>query len=69
MLGGIVLGGIGFEPNAEQSPATLLGLRAIFALFPAVCMFLAALNMLRFRLTDQEHRRIRDALDIRPPAA
>ncbi|MFQ5515406.1 MAG: MFS transporter [Myxococcota bacterium] len=65
VLGGLALEALGFVPNAAQSEATRLGLRAIFGLFPALCSLIASLLLGRLRLTDEEHGRIRDALDAR----
>ncbi len=36
VLLGVLLGVVGFQPNAEQNEATLLGMKAIMALIPAI---------------------------------
>ncbi len=62
---GIVLQTVGFEPNVEQSLATQEALRALFALLPAACYIFGAIAFLRFTLTEDEHERIRDAIEAR----
>jgi GPH family glycoside/pentoside/hexuronide:cation symporter len=47
---GVVLGLVGFVPNAEQSPETLLALRILFAGLPTVGFALGALAFFRFDL-------------------
>jgi Na+/melibiose symporter-like transporter len=56
---------IGFEPNVEQREATKLAIRTPFAGFPSVSSPIGVLLFLRFRLTEEEHRRIRAELDAR----
>ena len=65
MLGGLALGWIGFEPNAEQTPETLLGLQRLFALVPGVAMLIALGLLALFRLDEREHARIRAEIDAR----
>jgi GPH family glycoside/pentoside/hexuronide:cation symporter len=65
MLVGLLLGGIGFEPNSEQSDATKLGLRALFGIVPGLCYLAGTLCFLRFRLDEAAHLAIRRELDAR----
>ncbi len=65
MIGGLALGWIGFEPNAEQSADTLAALRRLFALLPGGAMLIALALLARFRLDEHEHARIRADLDAR----
>jgi len=65
MLTGFVLQAVGYEPNAEQSEATLLALRALFGLVPGACFVVGTLLFLRFRLDEAEHAAIRASLDAR----
>ena len=65
MIAGLVLDAIGFQPNAEQSEATRLGMRALFGLAPGVCFGLGFLALLRFRLDEAEHAAIRRGLEQR----
>jgi len=59
---GLALGATGFAPNAEQSPGTLLALRALFGLFPGACFLAGTLLFLRFRFTQAEHQAVQAAL-------
>jgi GPH family glycoside/pentoside/hexuronide:cation symporter len=71
MLTGLLLGAVGFEPNAPQSEDTKLGLRLLFGIVPGACYAAGTLLFLRFRLNQAEHAAIRDALSRRAatPAA
>jgi len=61
----LVLQGLGFVPNAEQSDEVLWGLRLLYGALPFV-MYIAAAAVLRgFRLDEVEHARIRSELDAR----
>lgn len=62
MTVGYVLTAVGFVPNADQTPATLEGMRAIVGFVPGACYTLGFLLLLRFRLDETEHARIRKAL-------
>ena len=65
MVGGFALELSGYTPNVEQSQTTKLALRAMMAVLPFTCALLAALTLMRFRLTEAEHTRIRLELDRR----
>ncbi|HEM47343.1 MAG TPA: MFS transporter, partial [Alphaproteobacteria bacterium] len=61
----LVLQGLGFAPNVEQSDAVKWGLRLLYGALPLV-MYMVAASVLRgFRLDEAEHARIRAALDAR----
>jgi GPH family glycoside/pentoside/hexuronide:cation symporter len=61
----LVLQGIGFEPNVEQTDFAKLAIRGLFGLMP-LTMFLCAAAVFRgFGLDEAEHIRIRAALDAR----
>jgi GPH family glycoside/pentoside/hexuronide:cation symporter len=61
----LVLQGLGFEPNQEQSPTVLWGLRLLYGVLPLVMYGLAAFVLRGFRLDEAEHARIRSELDRR----
>ncbi len=65
MLSGLMLSMVGFEPNAAQSEATRMGMRALFSVVPGCCYLIGTLAFLRFRLGEEEHAAIRRALDER----
>jgi GPH family glycoside/pentoside/hexuronide:cation symporter len=65
MLVGLLLGAIGFEPNAEQSDATKLGFRTLFGIVPGLCYLVGTICFLRFRLDEASHLAIRRELDAR----
>jgi GPH family glycoside/pentoside/hexuronide:cation symporter len=65
MAAGLWLDAIGFQPNAEQSEATRVGMRALFGLAPGACFALGFLALLRFRLDEAEHAAIRRSLEQR----
>jgi GPH family glycoside/pentoside/hexuronide:cation symporter len=65
MLVGLLLAAIGFEPNAEQSDVTKLGLRTLFGIVPGLCYLLGTICFLRFRLDEAAHLAIRRELDAR----
>jgi GPH family glycoside/pentoside/hexuronide:cation symporter len=65
MLLGWLLGVIGFTPNAEQSQATLTGLRAIMALIPLAGIVIAAVIIWGYPLDARMHRQITDEIRAR----
>lgn len=70
VLTGVLLQAAGFVPNMEQSEATLMTIRVIYTVFPAVSLTIGALVFYyRFDLTEEEHARIRAELDTRQQAA
>ena len=62
MMVGYVLTGVGFVPNAVQTEATLEGMKVIIGFVPGACYTLGFLLLLRFRLDETEHARIRQGL-------
>jgi GPH family glycoside/pentoside/hexuronide:cation symporter len=65
LFASLVLQGLGFVPNEEQSDQVLIGLRLLYGGFPFV-MFLGAAWVLRgYQLDEKEHSRIRAELDTR----
>ena len=62
---GVIMEGIGFQANADQSPETIEGLSVTFAAIPAVALGIAILLLSSFRLTGAEHARVRETLDAR----
>jgi len=62
---GFALAWLDFVPNAEQTATVQNGLRVISALVPAVLYSAGALLFMRFRLTQNEHARVRAELDAR----
>jgi GPH family glycoside/pentoside/hexuronide:cation symporter len=65
MGSGLLLGAIGFVPNAEQSETTQLGMRVLFGLVPGLCYVLGFFALRRLRLDEAEHTEIRRELDAR----
>ena len=64
-LTGMTLQLVGFEPNVDQSEATLFAMRFLMGVFPFVAFAVGSLLFLRFGLTESEHTRIRHELDAR----
>jgi GPH family glycoside/pentoside/hexuronide:cation symporter len=64
-LTGLVLQGVGFEPNVEQTEEVKVAIRALVSLLPAACYVAGALLFLRFSFNEPEHARVRAALDER----
>jgi sugar (glycoside-pentoside-hexuronide) transporter len=65
MVAGWALSAVGFAPNQVQDAETQLVIRALITVVPAVCILGGALLLTRFRLTEDEHARIRGELDSR----
>ena len=65
MASGWLLGAVDFVPNAVQSEATQLGMRALWGLLPGTCYALGFLALRRLRLDEAEHAAIRRELDAR----
>ena len=63
MLTGLALQVSGFEPNVRQSPAALWTLKGLFAGVPFVGFVIGALIFRHFSLDEEEHARVRAALD------
>jgi len=63
LVSGAVLSGVGFRPNAVQTPEALLGIRATVSALPVACHVLAIALLARLRMTEADHaavlRRIR----------
>ena len=69
-LTGILLQWAGFEPNVEQSEGTLMTIRVLYTVLPAVMISVGALVfLLRFDLTEEAHASVRAKLDAREAAA
>lgn len=64
-VAGLALQAIGFQPNVDQSEESLILIRALFAGFPLVLHLVAVALLLRFRLDEREHARVRALLDVR----
>lgn len=58
-----VLGAMGYQPNAEQSPEVVLVIRILFALVPAAFSTLALIIAWRFPITEAIHHQIREGID------
>ncbi len=58
-LPGYVLQAAGYVPNAAQGPDALLAIRVLFALAPAVLMFLTVPVLLRYPLDRRAHAALR----------
>ena len=72
-LNGALLGAmlvwIGYAPNRAQTPETLLGLKAVMALFPLAGVAVSAALVWGYPLDQSFHRRIRDEARDRAAAA
>ena len=55
----------GYVPNQPQTETVKTAILALYALFPLVCYLIGTLIFMRFSLGEEEHRRIRAALDAR----
>jgi GPH family glycoside/pentoside/hexuronide:cation symporter len=62
---------IGYVPNVEQTPAAVMGIRALYGPVPGVVMLAALLTFWRFPLTRDRHREVQETLAARrrEPAA
>jgi GPH family glycoside/pentoside/hexuronide:cation symporter len=58
-----ILGAIGYQPNAEQTPEVVFAIRVLFALVPAAFSSFAFLIAWRFPITERVHRRIRAGIE------
>ncbi|MCK6557043.1 MFS transporter [Candidatus Binatia bacterium] len=58
-----ILGSIGYVPNAEQTPAVMFAIKAIFALAPAASALLAFVVAWRFPIDEQVHRAILEGIE------
>ena len=65
MLTGWVLEFSGFVPGVEQAEQVKLAILSLYSLFPLVCYGIGAALFLRFSLDEEDHHRIRAALDAR----
>ena len=65
ILAGFALEGAGFEPNVAQSDATRQAMRMLWAGLPCISYLLVSFLLMRLRLTEREHARVRAALDAR----
>jgi GPH family glycoside/pentoside/hexuronide:cation symporter len=68
LLTGIALQASGFVPNVPQSEETRLLIRSLLALFPAAAFAVGLGIFLRFRLTEDVHRRLRAEIELRGSA-
>jgi GPH family glycoside/pentoside/hexuronide:cation symporter len=69
LLTGFVLQVSGFVPNAPQSMTTQVAMVSLYGLFPLVCYAIGSAMMLRFKLDETEHGRIREELRRRRHSA
>ncbi len=67
-LAGVALQYVGFAPNVEQTETTKLAITLLFTGLPCISLVIGTTIFLRFRLTEEEHRRIRAELDARAEA-
>jgi Na+/melibiose symporter-like transporter len=56
---------IGYEPNVEQNPKVIAGMKFLYCLLPAILSLAALLIFQRFPITPEVHARIRAQLDAR----
>ncbi len=65
LLTGFVLQASGFMPNQQQSMTTQVAMVSLYGLFPLVCYAIGSVMMMRFKLDETEHARIRVELERR----
>lgn len=58
-----ILGAIGYQPNAEQTPQVVLAIRVLFALVPAGFSSVAFAIAWRFPIDERMHRQIRAGIE------
>ncbi len=58
-----ILGGMGYQPNAEQTPEVVFAIRVLFALVPAAFSSAAFAVAWRFPIHEKLHRQIRAGID------
>ena len=66
---GWILAGFGYQPNVEQTPQALLGIRLFFGLIPAVIIFLSLPLLLKYPLNRKSHAVVRAKLEEMDAAA
>jgi GPH family glycoside/pentoside/hexuronide:cation symporter len=65
-LSGIGLSLVGYQPNVAQTHGTLIGIKALLCLYPAVALAIAMLVIgLMYKLTDSKHEEIVQELQTR----
>ena len=65
LLTGFVLQASGFVPNVEQTLTAKVAMVSLYSLFPLVCYAIGSVMMIRFKLDETEHARIRVELQRR----
>jgi GPH family glycoside/pentoside/hexuronide:cation symporter len=65
MLGGALLASFGYEPNVQQTPETLDGLKLMMSWIPAIGAVLATIAMLVYPLSEQRMKEIVQDLEAR----
>lgn len=65
LLTGFVLQASGFAPNVEQTMTAKVAMVSLYSLFPLVCYAIGSVMMIRFKLDETEHARIRVELQRR----
>jgi GPH family glycoside/pentoside/hexuronide:cation symporter len=68
LLTGFVLQASGFMPNHEQTMTTKVAMVSLYGIFPLVCYVIGSAMMVRFKLDEREHARIRVELERRRAA-
>jgi GPH family glycoside/pentoside/hexuronide:cation symporter len=66
---GWMLTTVGYVPNVEQAPQALLGIRLLFGLVPAVCIFVMLPLLFRYPITRKSHAEVRAKLEASEPQA
>ncbi len=65
-LSGLGLSLIGYVPNVDQSAGTLLGIKGLLTLYPAVALTISLLIIgLMYKLTDEKHAKIMKDLNAK----
>jgi GPH family glycoside/pentoside/hexuronide:cation symporter len=66
---GWILAGFGYQPNVEQTPQALLGIRMFFGLIPAAIILLSLPLLFKYPLTRKSHAIVRAKLEEMDAAA
>jgi GPH family glycoside/pentoside/hexuronide:cation symporter len=65
LLTGFVLQASGFVPNVAQTMTAKVAMVSLYSIFPLVCYAIGSAMMVRFKLDENEHGRIRAELNAR----
>ena len=67
LLTGFVLQASGFVPNQPQTMTVQVAMVSLYGMFPLVCYVIGSVMMMRFKLDETEHARIRHRIATATP--